>query len=366
ATAKAVAQYAAVIGRQFSYELLSTVSQLDTATLQRELGRLVEAEIVYQRGVAPQSLYVFKHALIQDAAYASLLKSTRQQYHHRIAQVLEAQFTATVDQQPELLAHHYTEAGLIAQAVGYWHKAGQRASERSAHIEAIAHLRHGLELLKTLPETSERTQHEVDMLIAMGASLLAVKGQAAAEVRETYTYAQQLCAHLDDPHQLFPVLRGLHIHYHVRAELQTAHTLGDQLLTLAQQVQDAAMLVAAHRALGVTLYQLGAVASAHTHLAQGIALYDSQQHRAATLRYGDDSGVVCHSFAALTLWIRGYPAQGLVRSQEAVTLAQQCAHPLSLSFVLTFTAVFHQLRREGRATQERADATIVLATAQGF
>ncbi len=335
-------------------------------TLQRELGRLVEAEIVYQRGLPPQSIYIFKHALIQDAAYQSLLKSTRQQYHQRIAQVLEAQFLETTEGQPELLAHHYTEAGLPAQAVPYWHRAAQRAAERSAHVEALAHLRQGLELLKTLPETPQRLQREVDLLIAMGASLLAVKGYAAAEVRETYTYAQQLCHHLEDPYQLFPVLRGLHMHYHVRAELQTAHTLGAQLLALAQQIQDAAMLVAAHRALGVTLYQLGAVAAAYTHLAQGIVLYDSQQHRTAALLYGDDSGVVCHSFAALSLWILGDPAQGLVRSQEAVTLAQQCAHPLSLSFVLTFTAVFHQLRREGRATQERAEATIVLATEQGF
>ena len=218
---------------------------------------------------------------------------------------METQFPETAEAQPELLAHHCTEAGLIEQAVGYWHKAGQRASERSAHVEAIRHLIKGLELLKTLPETPQRLQREVDLLIAMGASLLAAKGYAAAEVRETYTYAQQLCQHLEDPYQLFPVLRGLHMHYHVRAELQTAHTLGEQLLALAQQVQDAAMLVAAHRALGVTLYQLGAVASAHTHFTQGIALYDSQQHRASAFLYGDDAGVVCHSFAAWTLWILG-------------------------------------------------------------
>jgi predicted ATPase len=148
-TAKAVAQYAAVIGRQFAYDLLSTVSQLDEVTLQRELGRLVEAEIVYQRGVPPQSIYLFKHALIQDAAYQSLLKSTRQQYHQRIAQVLEAQFPETVEGQPELLAHHSTEAGLLAQAVGYWQNAGQSAIQRSAHVEAIAHLRQGLALLET-------------------------------------------------------------------------------------------------------------------------------------------------------------------------------------------------------------------------
>ena len=139
-TAKAVAQYGSVIGRQFAYDLLQAVSQVDEGMLQYELGRLVEAEIVYQRGVPPQATYTFKHALIQDAAYESLLRSTRQQYHQRIAQVLKAQFTATVDQQPELLAHHYTEAGLIEQAVGYWHKARQSAVQRSAHVEAISHM----------------------------------------------------------------------------------------------------------------------------------------------------------------------------------------------------------------------------------
>src|SRR5262249_31782627 len=143
-TAKAVAQYAAVIGRHFAYDVLSMVSQLDDTTLQRELGRLVEAELLYQRGVPPQATYVFKHALIQDAAYESLLKSPRQQYHQRIAQVLAAQFPETVATQPELLAHHYTEAGLTAQAIAYWQRAGQRASERSAHLEAIAHLTQGL------------------------------------------------------------------------------------------------------------------------------------------------------------------------------------------------------------------------------
>ena len=198
-TAKAVAQYAAVIGRQFAYDVLSTVSQLDGATLQRELGRLVAAEIVYQRGVPPQATYTFKHALIQDAAYASLLKSTRQQYHQRIAHVLEAQFPAIVDHQPELLAYHYTEAGLTEKAVPYWHTAGQRASQRSAHVEAISHLRTGLRLLQTLPETPQRLQREVDMHIALGASLIATKGYAAPEVGEIYTSARQLCEHLEDP-----------------------------------------------------------------------------------------------------------------------------------------------------------------------
>jgi class 3 adenylate cyclase len=253
-TAKAVAQYAAVIGRQFPYDLLQAVSQLDEVVLQHELRRLVEAELVYQRGLPPQATYVFKHALIQDAAYESLLKSTRQHYHQRIAQVLEAQFLATAEAQPELLAHHCTEAGLIAQAVSYWHKAGKRAVERSANVEAIRHLDTGLELLHALPDTPERIQQEVEMHLALGASLIATKSAAAPEVAQTYTRARQLCEHLEAPQQLFPVLRGLWNYYYVRAELQTAHTLGEQLLTLAQHAQTRALLSAAHRAVGVTLY----------------------------------------------------------------------------------------------------------------
>src|SRR5262249_38895741 len=174
----------------------------------------------------------------------SLLKSTRQQYHQRIAQVLEERFHNLCEPQPELIAHHYTEAGLSEQAVSHWHRAGQRASERSAYVEAISHRTQGLELLATLPETPERVQREVDILIALGASLTATKG-AASEVEQTYARARQLCQPLEDPQQLFSIMRGLCRYYIVRADLRTAHALGAQLLTLAQQVQDTAMLVAA-------------------------------------------------------------------------------------------------------------------------
>jgi TOMM system kinase/cyclase fusion protein len=365
-TAKAVAQYAAVIGRQFSYELLQAVSQVDEAMLQHELGRLVEAEMVFQRGVPPQVTYFFKHALIQDAAYQSLLKSTRQQYHQRIGQVLEAQFPEITATQPELLAHHCTEASLTEKAVHYWHHAGQKAIERSAHVEAIAHLRQGLALLQTLPETPDRVQREVDMLIALGASLIATKGYGAPEVEQTYRRAQSLCQHLEDPSQLFPVLRGLHVYYNVRAAYQTAHALGEQLLTLAHQAQDAAVLMMAHRAIGQTLFWLGAPAAAHTHFVQGIALYDSKQHRALAFLYGDDVGVYCRSLSVVTLWQLGYPAQGLTQSQEALTLAQQIAHPYSLGFALSAAAEFHQFCREVGAAQERAETTISLAKKHGF
>jgi predicted ATPase len=364
-TAKGIAQLAAVIGRQFSYALLQAVSQLDAMTLQRELGRLVEAELVYQRGLPPQSTYVFKHALIQDAAYQSLLKSTRQQYHQRIAQVLEVQFPATVAGQPELLAYHYTAAGLTEQAVHYWYQAGQSAIQRSAHVEAMSPLRTGLALLQTLPETPQRLEREVDMLLALGASLRATKGSGAAETQQTYTRARQLCKDLEDPYHLFPVLHGLWSYYQIRAEYQTAHALGEQLLALAQQAQDAPMLVAAHAALERTLFHLGAIASAQTHCAQGSALYDPKQHRTAAFLYMGDAGVICHIYGARALWCLGYPDQGLTRSDAAVTLAQHLAYPFSLSLAMGHAAIFHQFRREWRRAQDRAEASLSLAKEQG-
>ncbi|MBI3303080.1 MAG: hypothetical protein HYZ72_13525 [Deltaproteobacteria bacterium] len=191
--AKEVAQMGATRGREFSYELIRAVAPLDEATLQQELDRLVAAELLYRRGLPPQATYIFKHALIQDAAYQSLLKSKRQQVHQQIGRVLEERFVETAETQPELLAHHYTEAGLIAQAIAYWQKAGQRAIERSAHAEAIAHLTKGLELLKALPDTPERTQHELTLQLTLGRALIATKGWAAPEVKQAFSQARELC-----------------------------------------------------------------------------------------------------------------------------------------------------------------------------
>src|SRR5713226_8311232 len=208
-TVKAVAQLAAVLERTFSYELLQAVTPLDEALLQQALARLVDAELLYQRGVPPQATYLFKHALIQEAAYQSLLKSTRQQFHQRTAQVLEERFPELVDTQPELLAQHYTEAGQSARAIAYWQRAGERALQRSANLEAISHLTKGLEVLRTLPDSPERLQHELDLQITLGQALTVTKGYAAPEVGHAYARARELCQQVGETPQLFPVLRGL-------------------------------------------------------------------------------------------------------------------------------------------------------------
>jgi predicted ATPase len=365
--AKGIAQVGAVLGREFSYELLQAVSPLDETTLQQGLRQLVEAELLYQRGLPPQATYLFKHALIQDTAYHSLLKSTRQQYHHQIAQVLAERFAETTQTQPELLAHHYTEASLVARAIPYWQQAGERASQRSAYVEAINHLAKGLEVLKTRPDTPERTQRELDLQVILGPTLIATKGWGAPEVEQAYIRARGLCQQVEETAQLFPVLWGLWVFYYTREELQQAHELGKQLLNLAQSVQDSALLLEAHLTLGYTLHTLGEFVSARAHLQQSIALYDPQQHHALAFLYsGVDPGMASLSIAAWALWMLGYPDQALQRSRDAVTLARKLSHPHSLAFALVFATEFHQFRRERQAAQEQAEALITLATEQGW
>jgi predicted ATPase/class 3 adenylate cyclase len=366
AAVKAMAQLGATLGREFSYALLQAVSPWDEETLQRGLHQLVAGEFLYQRGLPPQATYVFKHALIQDAAYQSLLRSTRQQYHQHIAQVLEARFPETCETQPELLAHHYTKAGLMAQAISYWQRAGQRAIERSANMEAIGHLTRGLEVLETLPDTSERARQELTLQTTLGLPLLATKGFAAPEVERVYGRARELCRQVGETPQLFPVLHGLWRFYVNRAEFQTARELAEQLLILAQRQQDPGLLLEAHRVLGQTTFWLGEMASSREHMEQGMALYDFQQHRSHTFLYGQDPGVVCRSFAAWALWVLGYADQARQRIQEALTLAQELAHPFSLAYALTCAAIVHSFRREGQATHKRAEEVIELSREQGF
>jgi TOMM system kinase/cyclase fusion protein len=366
ATVKGLVQLGATLGREFSYALLQAVSPWDEATMQRGLHQLVEAEFLYQRGVPPQATYTFKHALIQDVAYQSLLRNTRQQYHQRIAQALEVRFPEVCETQPELLAQHYTEAALGGQALPYWQRAGERASQRSANLEAISHLTKGLEVLQTLPETPERTRQELDLQTTLGPVLMVTKGQAAPEVLQAYARARELCQQVGETPQLFQVLRGLWYLYLHRVDLRTAREVGEQLLTLAQHLGDAALLLEAHYALGNTLNYLGEFAAAQAHFAQGIALYDPQRHRAHAFRYGQDPGVFCRAYDAVTLWMLGYPNQALQRTHEALTLARELAHPFSLGNALFFAAWVSHFRWEGPLTQERAEAAIDLGGERGF
>jgi len=365
ATVREIAQLGAALGREFSYELLSAIAPVDEETLHQGLQQLVRAELVYQRGVPPRATYLFKHALIRDAAYQSLLKSTRQQYHGRIARVLAEHFGETVETQPEVLAYHYTEAGLSAQALPYWQQAGQKAIERSAHVEAISHLTKGLELLKTLPDTPERVQQELTLQITLSGPLNATKGYAAPEVAAAYTRARELCQQIGETPYLFQVLLGLFSFHIVRMECTPARELAEQCLTVAQSVQDPDFLIEAHRALGQCLSLVGEFVSAKEHLEQSIALYGPHPHHAEAF-FWTDPGQVSRSWAALTLWFLGYPDQALKRAYEALTLARELSNIYNLAAALGRAAMLHHLRQDREATQARAEETIALATEQGF
>ena len=364
--AKGVLRTGSVAGREFSHDLIEMVMGLSETELLSHLSVLKDSELLYERGIYPQSTYIFKHSLIQDATYQSLLKSTRQKYHRKIAQVLEKNFPDTMETQPELLAYHYTEAGLNEQAVGYWHQAGKRATQRSANVEAINHLTKGLEVLMTLPDTLERARQELDVQTTLGPVLMAVKGFASLDTERAYARARELCQQVGETPQLFPVLYGLFRFYMVRAELQAMRELAEQLFSLAQRVQDPALLLEAHRVLGPTMFWLGELAPARAHSEQGVALYDPQQHRSHAFVYGQDPGVACRCIAAMSIWMLGYPDQARQSIHEALTLAQELTHPFSLAFALTMDAVVHQFRREGQAVQERAEALMTLSTEQGF
>jgi predicted ATPase/class 3 adenylate cyclase len=366
ATVKGLAQLGATLGREFAYELLQAVAPWDEEALQRGLHQLVEAEFLYQQGLPPQATYLFKHALVQDAAYQSLLKSTRQQYHQRIAQVLVERFPTTAETQPALVAHHYTKAGCSTQALTYWRRAGQQALQRSANMDAVRHLTTALALLAPLPDTTARAQQELDLQIALGPALIATRGQAAPEVEQIYARARALCTQIGETPQLFPTLRGLCRFYRNRGAFQTARELGEQLGRLAERTTDPTDRLEAHVALGETLCYLGDYATARTHLEQGIALIEPTVEQNLARRQGEAPGLRCLFTTANALWCLGYPTQAVRRSHESLALAQDVAHPYSLAVTQHRAAFLHYRRREVQAVQAQADTLLALATAQGF
>ncbi|MFN8460013.1 MAG: adenylate/guanylate cyclase domain-containing protein [Anaerolineae bacterium] len=366
ATVREVAQLSATLGREFSYELLQAITPLPEVALQHDLRRLVEAELLQQQGLPPRAIYHFKHALIQETAYNSLLRRKRQQYHQQIAQVLEQRFPDLVATQPELLAHHFTAAGLPRQAIRYWQAAGERALTRSANLEAIAHFRQGLAALSRLPQTPERTGQELTLQISLGVPLLMTKGYASLEVEQTYGRARELCRGLGDTPQLFSALFGLWVFHLVRAELPLALELAQELMKTAQRLSQVSFRLEAHQALGVTQFYRGELETAQTHLDEVITQYDPQQHQLHASFGGADLGVTCLCHAALALWLRGYPAQAVQRSEQAIALAYKSPHPFSLAFALCLTGWLHQYRGEKSRAQERAAAAMALSHEQGF
>ena len=363
---KEVAQIAACIGREFDYALLAAVAARPESDLRSSLDKLATAELIFRRGTPPAASYTFKHALVQDAAYQSLLKSKRQQLHARIAQVLEQGLSDGGETGPEVLAQHLTAAGLAERALAYWRRAGELAASHSADLEAIAHLNKGLELVGTLPATPEGLNEELTLRLAIGLPLIATKGIASSEAERTYRRASALCEQLGRSAELFPVLRGLWNCYFVRGELQRAHDLAARLAEVAEKRGTPVQRALARRALGTSLLYFGRFTDAAEELNQGIAIDDAVaawEDSAHLLLYTERAGLACRLYLAWVLWLLGFPDRALKMMEEGISLSQSLSHAYSLAFALGWAAVLHNWRREFTLAKRRAETAIDIATA---
>ncbi|WP_092258706.1 adenylate/guanylate cyclase domain-containing protein [Bradyrhizobium sp. Rc3b] len=364
--AKEVAQIGAAIGREFSYDLLAAVVQRCDNELQAALDRLINAELMFGRGEPPDANFLFKHALIQDAAYGTLLRSQRRELHARIVGALEERLYKGIQERPEILAHHCTHAGLIEKAVSYWQEAGERSKARSAMTEAIAQMRKALDLLSHLPDTAGRQGIEADLQLALGGALIAAKGHAAEETGKAYARARRLCELLNDRPNLLKTLWGQFVHYHVRGETDRSHRIAEELLDLAGRQNDAAILVAGHRAVGDSYLHRGQLALARVHLERGLALYDPSQQRSLTALFAENARVAMLSFLSLTYSLLGFPDQALVQSSEAISEARGSSHPISLAFALSVACRLHFVLDDAGMVAQLAEELVALTSEQRF
>jgi class 3 adenylate cyclase/predicted ATPase len=366
ASVRLVAQIGAAIGREFSYALLRVVSRLSENELEAALARLVASELVFQRGAPPDAIYTFKHALVQDAAHASLLRSTRQQLHAQIADALETHFPELMDSQPELLAQHYAEAGLVEKSVAYWSQAGRRSAARSAMAEAAAQLQKGLDQLTLLPDNRQRQQQELEFWSALGAALRFVKGQATAEMGHAYARARELWEQLGCPSRFLHIPYGQSRYHGYRGELDVAQRLDEDLLRLSRQRDDSAGLVLGHQSSGRHLMLVGRFASARSHLEEVLTLYDPISHGSVGYQTGSDLRVAARGQLGIALFCLGFPDQALVQSNTAIVEARNLAHPPSLAVSLGLGARLLSLVGHSSVLGECVDQLVVIATEQGF
>ena len=362
--AREVAQIAAVIGREFSYPLLAAVAEMDENTLAARLEALTGSELVFARGTLPAASYKFKHALIRDAAYDSLLRGERGALHGRIAEALKARFPAIESNEPELLAHHYGQAGQVDLAIEYWRRAGDRALERSANVEAAAHFTKGLELLAALADSSDRAHQELALQAPLASALTAAKGHAAAETGTALMRARELCREVGDAPQMFEVLYGVWNYVFVGGDLHAALELAEEGFELVRHEGKRTRLMAAHCMLGQTLFLLGRFDRAQDHLEKSIALYAPEQDRSLGLVYGEHPGIVSLSFLPWVLWYKGFPEQAIAQSREPFDEAEEASHALSIGIVFLSAVIFRWLRREPKETQEFAQTMIEYAAEQ--
>ncbi len=355
--AKELAQVAAAIGRDFSYRLVAAVSELPERDLQEGLARLVEAEIVFPRGAPPDASYVFKHALVQDAAYASLVRNRRRKLHVAIAHALQGECAQVIVTQPELLAHHYTEAGLIEEAARYWRKAGELALARSAYAEAASHFANGIEVVRRLPAgAADRDRRELEFHLPLGPAIRAIKGFAAPEVLRVYLRARELiCDATPLEHQLVAQL-GLWTVYWGRAEHASAYRLARQCLDLAVRHQEAQAIARTNRIMGMTLSTMGRFAEARTHLQRCLDLSTSKPPSAKFP--GHDDRATALAFFAGSLWLMGYLDQARAAASQAIARALEVGQPTTIAFARYWEAIYGAYGSDPHGAAARADALV--------
>jgi class 3 adenylate cyclase/tetratricopeptide (TPR) repeat protein len=363
--AKEVAQIGAAIGREFSHALLTAAAQRTEAELAQALDRLIEAGLLFRQGVPPDARYLFKHALVQDVAYGTLLRERRQQLHARIATVLDQEFDVG-DGQPELLARHYTLAAMPQEAINYWQRAGHRATKTSANKEAITHFRNALQLLEALPERVAHADQELQLLLALGPALMTTRSSVAPEIGQVYARARELASAGQQAADLFPTVWGAWLVAFSRGDFAAAARLVDELFGMANASQNPELTLQAHHAAWPSLMVGGDLAAARHHIDKGLALYRREAHGHQALQYGGhDPGVcgyVCNAVIAATM---GYPDQALEDIRRGLALARGLDHPPTLAQALWFAAELHQIRREPAQVEEYVSDVLPMLAMHG-
>jgi predicted ATPase len=364
---KELLQMLAVIGKEFRFGLAQRVAEHPEEELHGLLSGLQAREFIYEQPAFPEPEYTFKHALTQEVAYGSVLAARRQVLHERTAQAIEDVFRYNLDAQYAELAHHYSRTDNVAKAVEYLRLAGTQAAKRGAYEEAIAQLSRGLELVQELPEGVEREQHELLLQLALGPALRITKGFTAPEVEKAYGRAAEICTRVGEGPQLWQALFGLWLFYYVRADLERACGLAEQLLQSARPSGDAWGLFRGHQAAGMTLYYQGELSAAREHLQEAFDLDGPLRQRLDTLPYEAVDGLVVNrGFRAYALNNLGYPDQAVRASRESVALAQEIRRPFALAQALLHDGVLHRDLGDVEVVRERAEAAIALATEHGF
>ena len=365
-SAKEIAQIGAAIGREFTYELLAVVSQCAEVKLREAVGRLVDAGLVFQRGVLPKATFLFKHALVQDAAHGTLLRAPRRKLHAQIAKALETHFPELMDSQPELFAQHHAEAGFPKRSATYWGKAGHRSAARSAMAEAAAQFQKGLDQLALLPDDRERRRQELEFRSGLGAALVAAKGFAAPETGRAYARARELWDQLGSPSEFLQVPMGLARYHSQHGEIDLALRLEEDVLRLSRERSDPAGLILGHYSSGRDLSFAGKFASSRSHLEEAIALYDPISHCSLVYQTGLQPYVVSQAFLGLVLCCLGFLDRAMLQSSAAIAEARRLTHLPSLAACLALGTRLLSLDGDDATLHERAEQLMEVATEQGF